>query len=121
MITPPFPLRRVRSFAKRDGRMTDAQRRVLTDLWPQYGLDKSSVLADFTAIFGREAPRILEIGFGSGHSLLEIAKATPTQDFIGIEMYQPGIGTLLLGIEAEQVSNIRIYYFRHIIKNCRVY
>ncbi|MDR3490632.1 MAG: tRNA (guanosine(46)-N7)-methyltransferase TrmB [Gammaproteobacteria bacterium] len=110
MMIPTYPLRRVRSFAKRDGRMTAAQKRVLTELWPQYGLDKSSGLADFPKIFGRVAPVVLEIGFGSGHSLLEIAKNTPAHDFIGIEMYQPGIGTLLLGIEAEQVSNIRIYY-----------
>ena len=103
-------LRRVRSFVRRDGRMTDAQRDALKNQWPQFGLKMEDGLLDFSNVFQREAPRILEIGFGSGFSLLEMAKAHPDQDFIGIETYQPGIGTLLLGMERGQVSNIRIYY-----------
>jgi tRNA (guanine-N7-)-methyltransferase len=67
-------------------------------------------LLDLSKVFGREAPRILEIGFGSGHSLLEIAKAHPEKDFIGVEMYQPGVGTLLLGIEENEIKNIRVFY-----------
>jgi tRNA (guanine-N7-)-methyltransferase len=102
--------RRIRSFVRRDGRMTEAQRRVLVDIWPQFGLSTSKSELDFVEIFGRDAPRVLEIGFGSGHSLLEIARAHPEKDFIGIETYQPGIGTLLLGIEQHQLQNIRIFY-----------
>jgi tRNA (guanine-N7-)-methyltransferase len=90
--------------------MTDAQRRVLSDCWPQFGLKQEESMIDFKKIFGRDAPCFLEIGFGSGHSLLEIAKTHPEHDFIGIETYQPGIGTLLLGIEESQIQNIRIYY-----------
>lgn len=110
MIDLAFPLRRVRSFVRRDGRMTEAQRRALAEIWPIVGIDKENGVIDFADTFGREAPRVLEIGFGSGYSLLEIAKANPEKDFIGIETYQPGIGTLLLGIEAHHVHNIRLYY-----------
>jgi len=103
-------LRRVKSYVKRDGRMTDAQRQALLLLWPQFGLDKQNGLIDASKIFQREAPLILEIGFGSGRSLLEMAKQHPEEDYIGIEMHQPGIGGLLLGIETEQLKNIRIFY-----------
>lgn len=105
-----FPLRRIRSFVRRDGRLTDGQRQALEILWPQFGLPFPCDRLDFTNVFQREAPRVLEIGFGSGYSLLEIAKAHPEKDFIGIETHQPGVGTLLLGIEREKLTNIRIFY-----------
>ncbi|MES2218270.1 MAG: tRNA (guanosine(46)-N7)-methyltransferase TrmB [Pseudomonadota bacterium] len=120
MIETEFPLRHIRSFVRRDGRMTEAQRRVLVELWPQYGLSLESGLIDFGKTFLRDAPRILEIGFGSGASLLAFAKANPAADFIGIEMYQPGVGSLLLGIESEELTNIRVYYADavEVIENC---
>src|SRR5436190_1406780 len=98
MISNKNWLRRIRSFVKRDGRMSAAQRAAIEKYWPQYGLALSAGYSDFARIFGREAPRILEIGFGSGQSLLAMAKAHSEQDFIGIEMYHPGIGALLLGM-----------------------
>lgn len=110
MSEKKFPLRRVRSFVRRDGRMTAAQRSALETLWPRIGLDFAAGFCDFTQVFQREAPRVLEIGFGSGQSLLAMAKAHPEQDFVGIEMHQPGIGALILGMQLEQVNNIRIYY-----------
>ena len=67
-------------------------------------------MINYSAVFQREAPHILEIGFGSGFSLLATAKANPTQDFIGIETHRPGIGTLMLNMQLQEVSNIRIYY-----------
>lgn len=103
-------LRRIRSYVKRDGRMTAAQRDALKQLWPVVGLDVKNGLCDFSRIFQREAPLILEIGFGSGYSLLTMAKAHPEQDFIGVEMHQPGIGSLLLGMQLQQISNIRLFY-----------
>ncbi len=103
-------MRRIRSFVRRDGRMTQAQRHAIDTLWPQFGLQLRAGRINFSDIFQREAPRVLEIGFGSGHSLLAMAKAHPEQDFIGIEMHQPGIGALLLAMQAQQVENIRIYY-----------
>jgi tRNA (guanine-N7-)-methyltransferase len=120
MIQKEIFLRRIRSFVRRDGRMTEAQRRVLVELWPSFGLLRDDGVLDMQQVFGREAPRTLEIGFGSGHSLLEIAKAQPENDFIGIEMYQPGVGTLLLGIEEQDIKNIRVYYADavEVIQNC---
>jgi tRNA (guanine-N7-)-methyltransferase len=110
MTEPHTMLRRVRSFVRRDGRLTDGQKQALEKMLPLVGLKREAGTADFRAIFQREAPRVLEIGFGSGYSLLEMAKATPEHDFIGIETHLPGIGTLLQGIEANQLKNIRVYY-----------
>jgi tRNA (guanine-N7-)-methyltransferase len=110
MSSPEIFARHIRSFVRRDGRMTDAQRRVLTELWPRLGLEVATGMQQFTQVFGRTAAVILEIGFGSGASLLEIARAHPDKDFIGIETYQPGMGTLLLGIEEHALENIRLYY-----------
>jgi tRNA (guanine-N7-)-methyltransferase len=120
MIQSKFPLRHIRSFVRRDGRMTVAQRRVLEELWPIFGLEREQGLADFTKIFRRDAPRLLEIGFGSGASLLQIAAASPERDFIGIETYQPGVGSLLLGIETAMLTNIRVYYADavEVLKHC---
>lgn len=107
---PERHLRRVRSFVKRDGRMTDAQRDAIQRLWPQMGLDLAAGMIDFVKTFHREAPCVLEIGFGSGYSLLEMAKLHPEENFIGIEMHQPGIGALLLSAETEGLQNLRVYY-----------
>jgi tRNA (guanine-N7-)-methyltransferase len=109
-MSSAFPLRRIQSFVRRDGRMTDAQREVLTSLWPQYGLNIQDGMLDAAKVFARDTAVILEIGFGSGQSLLQVAKANPECNFIGIETYQPGIGSLLLGMQIQEISNIRIYY-----------
>lgn len=66
-------------------------------------------MQDFAQVFGRQAPLTLEIGFGMGHSLLEMAQATPGHDFIGIEVHRPGVGSLLSGLLAEGVNNVRVY------------
>src|SRR3989344_5630293 len=115
-----FPLRRVRSFVRRDSRMTDAQRNALEKNWPQFGLEAEYSVINFSRIFQREAACILEIGFGSGHSLLAAALAHPEHNFIGIETHQPGIGALLLGMEIKQINNIRVYYADaiDILKQC---
>jgi tRNA (guanine-N7-)-methyltransferase len=101
--------RLIRSFVRREGRMTRSQAHALETAWPCYGLEFSPGLLDFTAIFGREAPLVLEIGFGMGLSLLSMAAQAPEQDFIGIEVHRPGVGALLAGMVAQQVRNIRIF------------
>src|SRR6185437_8905833 len=106
----PALMRRIRSFVRRDGRMTDAQRLAIETCWPSVGLHLQDGIINFDKVFNRQAPRVLEIGFGSGHSLLAAAKAHLDHDFIGIETHQPGIGTLLHHIQAEQLTNIRVYY-----------
>ena len=101
--------RRVRSFVRRDSRMTAAQQQALTTLWPLFGLDSAAGFIDFATVFKRKAPTVLEIGFGSGHSLLAAAIAQTEKNFIGIETHKPGVGTLLLNIHTHNLSNIRIY------------
>jgi len=103
-------LRKIRSFVRRDGRMTEAQRLAFTHLWPQFGLSEKNGLLSFATLFQREAPLVFEIGFGSGQSLLVAAKQHPDWNFIGVEMHKPGIGALLLHMHEQQVSNIRIFY-----------
>lgn len=90
---------RIRSFVKRESRLTKAQVRAIETLLPQYSLGVP---------FNNEAPIILEIGFGNGASLLAQAKTQPENNFIGIEVHRPGVGSLLQGMEAEGVENIRI-------------
>jgi len=100
--------RAVRSYVLRAGRTTAAQRRALQDLWPRWGLDFSAAPLDLDAIFGRCAPRVLEIGFGDGELLAAMAARQPERDFIGAEVHEPGIGHCLLLIEKLGLSNVRL-------------
>jgi tRNA (guanine-N7-)-methyltransferase len=101
------PRRPIRSFVKREGRLTPAQQRAIDALWPRYGLDPTGVL-DWEAIFGRQAPVVVEIGFGNGATLVHMAGIWPHWDFIGIEVHRPGIGRLLRQLEARRLSNVRV-------------
>ncbi|WP_193075016.1 tRNA (guanosine(46)-N7)-methyltransferase TrmB [Pseudomonas sp. FME51] len=103
------PRRTIRSFVMRAGRMTEGQQRGVEKGWPQFGLSLADGALDLDAVFGRQAPRTLEIGFGMGHSLLEMAQAAPEQDFIGIEVHRPGVGALLNGALNAGVQNLRVY------------
>lgn len=102
------PLRHIQSFVRRQGRISQRQQRALDNLWQKYVLALNSEPINWQQLFGREAPHIIEIGFGMGHSLLEMAKANPEEDFIGIEVYQAGIGSLLADLEDHAISNVRI-------------
>ena len=99
----------VRSFVRREGRMTPAQRRAIEAYWPVYGLNAEGLL-DFPALFGRDAPVTLEIGFGNGENLLAMAATEPRHDFLGIEVYRPGIGRLLNAAHAARLTNLRLMY-----------
>ncbi len=100
--------RTIRSFVRRAGRLTSAQERALRELWPAFGIAYSDKLLDLNSLFGRAAPRVLEIGFGNGESLLEQASANPSMDFIGIEVHEPGVGHCLLQSQAAGISNLRL-------------
>ena len=104
---PALPRRTVRSFVVRAGRMTVAQDRAWTELWPRYGIETSGEPVDFTANFGRTAPLTLEVGFGNGESLLALAAAHPERDYVGIEVHRPGIGHLMLRAEELGLGNVR--------------
>jgi tRNA (guanine-N7-)-methyltransferase len=105
---PDFPTRSIRSFVQRAGRMTGAQERALAELWPGFGIDFSPAPLDFGLIFGRDAPRVLEIGIGDGETLLALAVLHPERDFLGIEVHRPGVGHCLLGIDSRGLTNIRL-------------
>lgn len=103
------PLRKIRSYVLRTGRMTEGQKSAYQQSWPVFGLDYQAEGLDLDKVFQRSAPRVLEIGFGMGHSLAEMAKAEPEKDFIGIEVHSPGVGKLLQLIEAHELKNLRIF------------
>ncbi|EIJ42725.1 tRNA (guanine-N(7)-)-methyltransferase [Beggiatoa alba B18LD] len=97
----------IRSFVRRNGRMTPSQQLAYTDLWSHYGIEPDGVL-DLNAIFARTQPKHLEIGFGMGDALIAMAQQHPDVDYIGIDVHLPGFGKVLKQIEAEQLSNIRL-------------
>jgi len=102
-------LRRIRSFVRREGRLTTAQSDALERLWPQMGLDvePGQHRYDWAAVFGRVAPVSFEIGFGNGDHLLSRAKSEPERNFVGVEVHRPGVGRLLHHAEKEGLSNLR--------------
>lgn len=99
--------RTIRSFVLRQGRLTVGQQRALETLWPRYGIEPGDARLDFNAIFGRSAPVILEIGFGNGDAIAQMAVANPACNFVGIEVHKPGVGHLLQLIEKDGIDNIR--------------
>ena len=101
-------LRPIRSFVRREGRMTAAQRRALTQLWPRFGLTGGGAMLDLVASFGRSAPVVLEIGFGNGESLLAMAAEQPQKNFIGVEVHRPGVGQLLMLLAERGIENVRL-------------
>lgn len=117
VISPEFdengrPLRRIRSFVRRQGRLTKGQEHALENYWPVMGVEFSEDMLDFPALFGREAPVTLEIGFGMGASLVAMAKDRPEQDFLGIEVHSPGVGACLASAHEEGLSNLRVIVSR---------
>jgi len=100
--------RRIRSFVRRPGRITTGQQRALRDLMPRWGVEFSGEKLDLGGLFGRAAPRVLDIGFGDGEALVTTAARYPEIDYLGIEVHEPGIGHLLKLIERAALTNIRI-------------
>ncbi|CAG0940437.1 tRNA (guanine-N(7)-)-methyltransferase [Gallionellaceae bacterium] len=98
----------IRSFVLRQGRVSNAQQRCYDTLMPQYGIPYSAQVLNLEAVFGRDAPKILEIGFGMGETTAAIAQGHPDNDYLAIEVHTPGVGSLLKQIEERQLSNIRI-------------
>jgi len=91
----------------RAGRMTAGQARALEDHWPRYGVEHTAQPLDLDALFGRRAPRTLEIGFGNGEHLAALAAAHPERDYFGIEVHRPGVGHLLMLAATGNLTNIR--------------
>jgi tRNA (guanine-N7-)-methyltransferase len=100
--------RAIRSFVRRIGRKTPGQHKALTELGPRFLVPYQPQPLDFKAAFGRDAPVILEIGFGMGEATAHIAALMPDQNFLCCEVHDPGIGALLKRIGEQGLSNIRI-------------
>jgi tRNA (guanine-N7-)-methyltransferase len=105
---PSTPRSSIKSFVLRTGRMTSAQTRALEDLWPRYGLAPSDSTLDLDAVFGRQAHRTIEIGFGDGELLVTLAAAHPERDYLGFEVHTPGVGHCLLRAAQLDLHNLRV-------------
>lgn len=98
----------IRSFILRDQRLTPGQQRAMEELWPQFGVVYDGKPLDVAALFGREAKLVVEIGFGNGASLAQMAEADPDSNFLGIEVHTPGVGHCLVEIRERGLKNLRI-------------
>lgn len=105
--TPTTP-RLVRSFVRRGGRLTSAQQRALNELWPRFGIASIDQPINFHTVFSRTAPVTLDIGFGNGSALVAMARAMPDRNFLGVDVYHPGIGQLLLQLQRLALDNVRV-------------
>ncbi|OUR82100.1 tRNA (guanosine(46)-N7)-methyltransferase TrmB [Cycloclasticus sp. 46_120_T64] len=104
----PAFLRRIRSFVKREGRLTPGQQSAIDTGWPQFGLDPTQAI-NTSELFANDNPVTLEIGFGNGDSLATMAAAEPNRNFIGIEVHRPGVGHLLRLVLEKGLSNVRVF------------
>jgi tRNA (guanine-N7-)-methyltransferase len=100
--------RPIRSFVLRGGRLTVAQQNALDELWPHFGIEQHETLLDFDDYFEHPAEVIVEIGFGNGESTWRMAQQEPDKNFIGIEVHEPGVGHLLMALDANKIENVRI-------------
>lgn len=101
-------VRKIRSFVRRKGRMTHRQQTAIQTLWSEFGVDYQTSLIDFSQLFKNDNPVVLEIGFGMGKSLVEMAKSAPEKNFLGIEVHESGVGACLADLSEEGITNLRL-------------
>lgn len=101
-------LRAIKSYVLRQGRLTDAQARALELHWQQYGIDYQPQSLDPARIFGRRAPRILDIGSGMGETLIALAQQNPAYDYLAVEVHRPGVGSLIKSAAEHGLANVRV-------------
>lgn len=101
-------IRKIRSFVRREGRLTKGQEQAMNDCWPTMGIDFEEKQLNWTEVFGNDNPVVLEIGFGMGASLVEMAKNAPEKNFIGIEVHSPGVGACLMAARDAGITNLRV-------------
>lgn len=106
---PEYKKKAIRSYVIRAGRMTEGQKNAFSRCWPQYGLSLFDGSIDYTEVFEREAPTVLEVGFGMGASLLQMAEAESDKNFIGIEVHPPGVGRIINCAREQEVGNLKVY------------
>ena len=102
-------IRKVRSFVKREGRLTKGQASALEEFWATMGLNHQDGMIDFASLFNNNNPIVLEIGFGMGKSLVEMAKNAPELNFVGVEVHRPGVGACISLAQDEGVDNLKVF------------
>jgi tRNA (guanine-N7-)-methyltransferase len=100
--------RTIRSYVLRQGRITGAQQRARDELLPRFGVPYANALLDLDRVFGRAAPKILEVGFGMGETTADIASRHPGTDYLGVEVHTPGVGGLLKRVAELGLTNVRV-------------
>jgi tRNA (guanine-N7-)-methyltransferase len=109
LIKPEFKPKSIRSFVIRAGKITAGQKNAFENSWHIYGLSLFNGKIDPETLFGRDAPLVLEIGFGMGDSLFQMAAQEPDKNFIGIEVHPPGVGRLINLAHQQELKNLRVY------------
>lgn len=100
--------RKIQSFVRRSGRLTVGQKAGLSEFWHLYGVEVDKKLLDIECLFSKPQPTVLEIGFGNGDSLLRMAMESPWYNFLGVEVYQAGVGRLINEAHKNQLENLKI-------------
>jgi len=108
-IKPEFKRKDIRSYVIRGGRMTLGQKNAFDKQWARFGVSLYDGPFDALASFGREAPLVLEIGFGMGDSLRQMTLDEPEKNFVGIEVHPPGVGRLINCAGSDDIENLRVY------------
>lgn len=103
------PLRTVKSFVRRQGRVTPAQEKALEEDWPRFGLTVAQGLLDWTHAFGRQAPVVFEIGCGNGEMILHLAETYPHNNYVGVEVHRPGVGRIVNEAARLGLDNLRMF------------
>jgi tRNA (guanine-N7-)-methyltransferase len=98
----------IRSYVLRQGRFSRGQQRAYSELLPRFGVNYGAEPLDFTALFGRDAPVVVEVGFGMGETTARIAAENPATNYLGLEVHAPGVGSLLKQVEEQSLTNVRI-------------
>lgn len=101
-------LRKIRSFVRREGRLTKGQEQAMCDCWPAMGIDFEEEKLNWVDVFGNDNPVVLEIGFGMGASFVEMGQNSPNKNFIGIEVHTPGVGACLMAARDAELTNLRV-------------
>jgi tRNA (guanine-N7-)-methyltransferase len=101
--------RGIKTYVLRAGRMTDAQKRSIAELWPRYGVAyEAGAELDMAKVFGNDKPTVAEIGFGMGQATWQIAQANPDVNYLGLEVHTPGVGRLMTDLDSKDIPNVRI-------------
>ena len=101
-------MREIKSYVRREGRMTHGQAFALEHYWSEWGFDYIHKLIDPNELYKREAPWVMEIGFGNGQHLADMATAHPQYNYLGIEVFRPGVGALMLTAQARGLQHLKV-------------